>query len=120
MFYLILAPRLFSRFTISTTSQLYIRVDSAELKVDTSGVDPDALGGVEVVATGMRPNGGIVGPDGNSWDTAAESLHQVVTPAHPANFLFRITSEHGPVKDTLRLQVKYRTLHEGSNTSNIR
>jgi hypothetical protein len=53
--------RLFSRFTISTTSQLYIRVASAELGIDPTQADLEALGGVKVTSTGMRHKDGIVG-----------------------------------------------------------
>ncbi|KII88634.1 hypothetical protein PLICRDRAFT_110377 [Plicaturopsis crispa FD-325 SS-3] len=80
--------RLFSKFTISTTSHQHVRIRSAQLDCP----DED-LEGVTIAGCMSR---GIV----------------TVTPAQPANFLFHIDSTGGPVRESLRLLITYRMLRE--------
>jgi hypothetical protein len=82
---------LFSRFTISTTSQQYIRVRSANLIIPPS----EGTEGVKVFGAGPVSKDGIVCAPGTTSQTRVTSP-QIITPAHPANFVFRVTSENGP------------------------
>ncbi|KAG6836752.1 hypothetical protein H0H93_003831 [Arthromyces matolae] len=65
--------RLFSKFTISSTSHQHVRICAASLTTQ------DDLDGVKISATATK-NRGVV----------------TVTPAQPVNFLFHIDSKHGP------------------------
>ncbi|KAG1756516.1 trafficking protein particle complex subunit 10 [Suillus paluster] len=80
--------RLFSKFTISTTSHQYVRISSTELQ------GPPSLDGVKI--SGCRPSRPVV----------------TVTPEHPVNFLFSIESSNGPVLEPLNLVIKYRILRD--------
>ncbi|KAF8061615.1 trafficking protein particle complex subunit 10 [Lyophyllum atratum] len=82
--------RLFSKFTISTTSHQHVRICAAHLMTQEGGVD-----GVEIVPCVTR-NRGVV----------------TVTPSQPVNFLFYIDSVHGPVRESLNLLIRYRMLRE--------
>lgn len=82
--------RLFSQFTVSTTSHQFVRIKEAELSV--VGSNPD---GVQVEGRDPGQNKIIT-----------------VTPAQPGNFLFRLISKHGPVRDSLRLSIKYNMLRD--------
>ncbi|KAI0053990.1 hypothetical protein FA95DRAFT_1529824 [Auriscalpium vulgare] len=81
--------RLFSKFTISTTSYQHVRVSSARLKV----ID----GGKPLRISGADP-----------------SRHQImtITPARPVDFLFQLDSENGGVPDPLLLSIRYRMLRD--------
>ncbi|KAH7923870.1 hypothetical protein BV22DRAFT_1113164 [Leucogyrophana mollusca] len=81
--------RLFSKFTISTTTHQHVRISSACLEGPEGGLE-----GVKI--TGCRPSHAIV----------------TVTPDHAAKFLFSIESPNGPVSDPLYLVIKYRMLRE--------
>ncbi|KAG2157362.1 trafficking protein particle complex subunit 10 [Suillus clintonianus] len=80
--------RLFSKFTISTTSHQHVRISSTELQ------GPRSLDGVKI--SGCRPNRPVVN----------------VTPEHAVNFLFSIESSNGPVLEPLNLVIKYRVLRD--------
>ncbi|KAG6918038.1 hypothetical protein DXG01_016893 [Tephrocybe rancida] len=82
--------RLFSKFTISTTSHQHVRIRAAHLMTQEEGLD-----GVKISSTTTK-NRGVV----------------TVTPVQPANFLFHIDSIHGPVREPLNLLVRYRMLRE--------
>ncbi|KAI9510228.1 trafficking protein particle complex subunit 10 [Russula earlei] len=77
--------RLFSRFTISSAAQQYIRVSSATLE--------DA----------MTTEG---------FPSLVRSHNRTITPARPAHFLFELVSQHGRVLDPLSLCIKYRMLRD--------
>ncbi|KAJ7098036.1 trafficking protein particle complex subunit 10 [Mycena belliarum] len=82
--------RLFSKFTVSTTSHQHVRIAAAHLQIPAGGLD-----GVKVVACS---------PQARSVVT--------VTPAQPANFLFYLDSVNGPVRDSLKFRISYRMLRE--------
>ncbi|KAG5354260.1 hypothetical protein C0989_003777 [Termitomyces sp. Mn162] len=82
--------RLFSKFTISTTSHQHVRICAAELMTQKDGLD-----GVKISSTATK-NRSVV----------------TVTPAQPVNFLFHIDSAHGPVHESLILRIRYRMLRE--------
>ncbi|KAJ7940762.1 trafficking protein particle complex subunit 10 [Mycena leptocephala] len=82
--------RLFSKFTISTTSHQHVRISAAQLQIPEGGLD-----GLKVVACS---------PQARSVVT--------VTPAQPANFLFYLDSVNGPVRDSLKFRISYRMLRE--------
>ncbi|EGO20910.1 hypothetical protein SERLADRAFT_452051 [Serpula lacrymans var. lacrymans S7.9] len=81
--------RLFSKFTVSTTTHQHVRIRSAQL------VNPEGeLESVKIA--GCRPGPQLV----------------TVTPAIPANFLFSMESSNGPVREALNLVIRYRLLRE--------
>ncbi|KAJ7452540.1 hypothetical protein B0H11DRAFT_2245998 [Mycena galericulata] len=82
--------RLFSKFTISTTSHQHVRISDAQLQMPKGGLD-----GVKIVACS---------PQARSVVT--------VTPTQPANFLFYLESVNGPVRDSLKFLISYRMLRE--------
>ncbi|KAJ7905373.1 trafficking protein particle complex subunit 10 [Mycena olivaceomarginata] len=82
--------RLFSKFTISTTSHQHVRISAAQLQIPDGGLD-----GLKVVACS---------PQARSVVT--------VTPAQPANFLFYLDSVNGPVGESLKFRISYRMLRE--------
>ncbi|KAF8212360.1 trafficking protein particle complex subunit 10 [Mycena galopus ATCC 62051] len=82
--------RLFSKFTISTTSHQHVRISDAQLQIPDGGLD-----GLKVVACS---------PQARSVVT--------VTPAQPANFLFYLDSVNGPVGESLKFRISYRMLRE--------
>ncbi|KAG5732737.1 Trafficking protein particle complex subunit 10 [Termitomyces sp. T112] len=82
--------RLFSKFTISTTSHQHVRICAAKLMTQKDGLD-----GVKISSTATK-NRSVV----------------TVTPAQPVNFLFHIDSAHGPVHESLILRIRYRMLRE--------
>ncbi|KAJ7470648.1 trafficking protein particle complex subunit 10 [Mycena latifolia] len=86
--------RLFSKFTISTTSHQHVRISGAQLQIPDGGLD-----GVKVVACS---------PQARSVVT--------VTPAQPANFLFYLDSVNGPVRESLKFRISYRMLREEVET----
>lgn len=81
--------RLFSRFTISTTTQQHVRISSARLLSA-----PDAEQGAKIL--GCHPS------------------HSVMTavPDRPVSYIFCIESDRGPVSDPLKLVISYRLLRE--------
>lgn len=81
--------RLISKFTVSTTSHQHVRIADASLDAPDGGID-----GVKITSCSARR--GVF----------------TVTPAQPANFLFALDSEHGPVRESLTLCIKYRMLRE--------
>ncbi|KAJ6547447.1 trafficking protein particle complex subunit 10 [Mycena capillaripes] len=81
--------RLFSKFTISTTSHQHVRISAAQLQIPDGGLD-----GLQVVACSPQPRS------------------VTVTPAQPANFLFYLDSVNGPVRDSLKFRISYRMLRE--------
>ncbi|KAI6109597.1 trafficking protein particle complex subunit 10 [Pisolithus sp. B1] len=83
-----LVNRLFSRFTISTTTQQHVRISSARL------LAPLGAQGVKIL--GCRPS------------------HSVMTavPDRPVSYIFCIESDRGPVLDPLELVISYRLLRE--------
>ncbi|TFK54963.1 hypothetical protein OE88DRAFT_1732249 [Heliocybe sulcata] len=82
-------PRLFSQFTVSTTSHQFVRIQSAQLSV--VGDNPD-----DVAIEGCGGTRNIV----------------TVTPVQPGNFLFRLISKHGLLQDPLRFTITYRMLRD--------
>ncbi|KAI6005747.1 trafficking protein particle complex subunit 10 [Pisolithus albus] len=78
--------RLFSRFTISTTTQQHVRISSARLH---------AAQGVKIL--GCRPS---------------HSVMQTAVPDRPVSYIFCIESDRGPVLDPLKLVISYRILRE--------
>ncbi|KAK7014963.1 trafficking protein particle complex subunit 10 [Favolaschia claudopus] len=82
--------RLFSKFTVSTTSHQHVRISDAQLQFPDGGLD-----GLKVVACS---------PQARSVVT--------VTPAQPANFLFYLDSANGPVGESLKFRISYRMLRE--------
>ncbi|KAA1469549.1 hypothetical protein DENSPDRAFT_857972 [Dentipellis sp. KUC8613] len=84
--------KLFSKFTISTTSYQHIRLSVARLET------------IDGPAEGLTISG--TSPEHRKITT--------ITPARPANFLFRIESQH--VRDSLRLCIKYRMLRDEVET----
>ncbi|KIM80718.1 hypothetical protein PILCRDRAFT_821974 [Piloderma croceum F 1598] len=82
--------RLFSKFTVSTTSHQHVRIASAELEYPKTG-----LHGVKI-ASCLPSKRGVI----------------TVTPSQPASFLFSIDSTEGPVRESLSLLIKYRLLRE--------
>ncbi|GLB35442.1 putative trafficking protein particle complex subunit 10, TRAPPC10 [Lyophyllum shimeji] len=82
--------RLFSKFTISTTSHQHVRICAAHLTTQGGGLE-----GVSIVRCATKKRGVVT-----------------VTPAQPVNFLFHIDSVHGPVRESLNLLIRYRMLRE--------
>ncbi|TFK72158.1 hypothetical protein BDN72DRAFT_836546 [Pluteus cervinus] len=83
-------PKLLSRFTISTTTQQFVRIADAQLVLPEEGAD-----GLKI-QNSMTRNRSVL----------------TVTPAQPANFLFQLESTGGAIRDPLSLVVKYRMLRE--------
>ncbi|KAF7322882.1 hypothetical protein HMN09_00067600 [Mycena chlorophos] len=82
--------RLFSRFTVSTTSHQHVRIADAQLQLPPGGLE-----GVNVVACSPQSRGVVT-----------------VTPAQPANFLFFTESSNGPVRESVKFKISYRMLRE--------
>ncbi|KAH9934671.1 trafficking protein particle complex subunit 10 [Fomitopsis serialis] len=82
--------RLFSRFTLSTTSHQHVRIRSAELK--PSGQD---LNSVKVVSCQSQKPAVVT-----------------VTPAQSGQFLFQLDTVRGKARDPLKLHITYRMLRE--------
>ncbi|OCH95045.1 hypothetical protein OBBRIDRAFT_788779 [Obba rivulosa] len=82
--------RLFTRFTLSTTSHQHIRIRRAELMSTSPG-----SGGIKVT-----------GCISQSSDVVT------ITPVQPAKFLFRLDSDSGHARDPLRLRIEYRMFRE--------
>ncbi|KAI0093548.1 trafficking protein particle complex subunit 10 [Irpex rosettiformis] len=81
--------RLFTRFTLSSTTHQYIRVKSLELTADGEGDDLK-------ITKSLAQNSRIT----------------TVTPAQPGRFLFQLDSRQGPGAEFVRLRIKYRMLRE--------
>ncbi|KAH8829685.1 trafficking protein particle complex subunit 10 [Flagelloscypha sp. PMI_526] len=79
--------KLFSKFTISTTTSQHVRMSAADLS-------PPPDSGVQIVPCSM---------DGRILS---------ITPSQPAVFLFMTVSEGGPPPDSLYLRVTFRMLRE--------
>ncbi|KAK0228424.1 hypothetical protein IW262DRAFT_607322 [Armillaria fumosa] len=77
--------RLFTKFTISTASHQHVRIARVELDPSDGGVKARSCGSSRVIT---------------------------VTPAQPAHFLFCIDGSDGPVRESMRLRVKFRMLRE--------
>ncbi|KAF8229518.1 hypothetical protein L208DRAFT_1439127 [Tricholoma matsutake] len=82
--------RLFSKFTISTTSHQHVRIASAHLNIPEDGLD-----GVKIVTPSTK-NRPVV----------------TVTPSQPVNFICYIESANGPVREPLNFLIRYRILRE--------
>ncbi|KAI0362291.1 hypothetical protein OH77DRAFT_1416520 [Trametes cingulata] len=81
--------RLFTRFTLSTTSHQHVRVRSTHL------LSPNEADGVKVTSC-MGQKSSVV----------------TITPAQPGRFLFQMDASRGQVRDPLKLQISYRMLRE--------
>ncbi|EIW60047.1 uncharacterized protein TRAVEDRAFT_164477 [Trametes versicolor FP-101664 SS1] len=81
--------RLFTRFTLSTTSHQHVRVRSTKL------LSPNEADGVKVTSC-MSQKPSVV----------------TITPAQPGRFLFQMDASRGQVRDPLKLQISYRMLRE--------
>ncbi|KAK0459605.1 uncharacterized protein EV420DRAFT_1307323 [Desarmillaria tabescens] len=79
--------RLFTKFTISTASHQHVRIARVELDPEDSGV--------KVISS-----------------TCGRSRVITVTPGQPAHFLFCIDGSDGPVRESMRLRVRFRMLRE--------
>ncbi|KAF7304837.1 hypothetical protein MKEN_01197800 [Mycena kentingensis (nom. inval.)] len=83
--------RLFTEFTVSTTSHQHVRISDAQVQLPDGGIQ-----GVKV--TPCSPNRRSV---------------VTVTPTQSAKFLFLTESEHGPVREeVVTLNISYRMLRE--------
>ncbi|KAI0780765.1 trafficking protein particle complex subunit 10 [Trametes elegans] len=81
--------RLFTRFTLSTTSHQHVRVRSTHL------LSPNESDGVKVTKC-MAQKPSVV----------------TITPAQPGRFLFQMDASRGQVRDALKLRIEYRMLRE--------
>ncbi|KAI8998488.1 trafficking protein particle complex subunit 10 [Trametes punicea] len=81
--------RLFTRFTLSTTSHQHVRVRSTQL------LSPNEADGVKVTSC-----------------LTQKSSVMTITPAQPGRFLFQMDANRGQVRDPLQLQISYRMLRE--------
>ncbi|RDB24044.1 Trafficking protein particle complex subunit 10 [Hypsizygus marmoreus] len=100
--------RLFSKFTISTTTHQHVRISAAQLNAPEGGLD-----GVKIVPCATKNRGVVESPFSKSrLECDAMGFFKTVTPAQPANFLFYIDSAHGPVRESLNLLIRYRMLRE--------
>ncbi|KAI0831480.1 trafficking protein particle complex subunit 10 [Trametes gibbosa] len=81
--------RLFTRFTLSTTSHQHVRIRSTCLLL------PDEADGVEITSC-----------------IAQKPSVVTITPAQPGRFLFQMDASRGQVRDALKLQISYRMLRE--------
>ncbi|KAI0665103.1 trafficking protein particle complex subunit 10 [Cubamyces menziesii] len=79
--------RLFTRFTLSSTSHQHVRVRSTHL------LSPNEADGVKVTSC-MAQKPSVV----------------TITPAQPGRFLFQMDASRGQVRDPLKLQISYRML----------
>jgi len=84
--------RLFSRFTISATTRQHIRIKHVDL----------------------QPVGGLEGVTISSCRPCLSAA--TVTPEMPARYLFSLTSDKGPVTESLYLVISYRLLREEVET----
>ncbi|CAK5277454.1 unnamed protein product, partial [Mycena citricolor] len=82
--------KLFSQFTISTTSHQHVRISDAHLQAPAEGLD-----GLRIVACSSGSRNVLT-----------------VTPAQPTNFLFCLDSASGSVHDSLRFRIRYRMLRD--------
>ncbi|KAI0647217.1 trafficking protein particle complex subunit 10 [Trametes meyenii] len=81
--------RLFTRFTLSTTSHQHVRVRSTRLLLQNE------TDGVKVTSC-----------------VAQKPSVVTITPAQPGRFLFQMDASRGQVRDALKLQISYRMLRE--------
>ncbi|KAI9065113.1 hypothetical protein FKP32DRAFT_1674998 [Trametes sanguinea] len=81
--------RLFTRFTLSTTSHQHVRVRSTHL------LSPNEADGVKVTSC-----------------LAQKPSVVTITPVQPGRFLFQMDASRGQVRDPLKLQISYRMLRE--------
>ncbi|KAF9246256.1 trafficking protein particle complex subunit 10 [Melanogaster broomeanus] len=81
--------RLFSKFTISATTNQHVRLYSADLRAPSQD-----FAGVKI--SGCHPRHAVM----------------TVVPEHSVNYLFSVESEHGPVIEPLHLVILYRMLRE--------
>ena len=120
-----LAPRLFTRFSVSTTSNQHVRIRSAKLVPES-----DPPGQLRISPCTPRSSDILV-----RWLILAppcpfSTFFKTVTPAHPASFLFKIESDVGRgaqcinicpptsftpvvVGETLKLRIVYREFRKG-------
>ena len=117
--------RLFTRFTLTTTTHQHVRVKSTELQLtkEDSGVTikKGSLNGHEAVVSVSLPTEKIF----------ALIVVKTVTPAQPGKFLFQLDSRVGQgtctlrrmdrcahtfvaVRDPLHLRITYRVFREGA------
>ncbi|GJE95190.1 trafficking protein particle complex subunit 10 [Phanerochaete sordida] len=82
--------RLFTRFTLSTTSHQHIRIKGTELRSTNANDD------------GLKITKSIV----------QQSRVVTVTPEQPGRFLFQLDSKKGKERDPLHLHITYRMLRE--------
>ncbi|KAI0736997.1 trafficking protein particle complex subunit 10 [Fomitopsis betulina] len=82
--------RLFSRFTLSTTSHQHVRIRSAELKPSREDADS-----IQVLSCQSR-----------------KSAIVTVTPAQSGQFLFQLDTVRSKARDPLKLYITYRMLRE--------
>ncbi|KIP08175.1 hypothetical protein PHLGIDRAFT_88626 [Phlebiopsis gigantea 11061_1 CR5-6] len=82
--------RLFTRFTLSSTSHQHVRIKSTELR--STNADEDGL----KIFKGIAPQSRVI----------------TVTPEQSAKFLFQLDSMKGKDRDPLRFQITYRILRE--------
>ena len=85
-----LTPRLFTRFSVSTTSNQHVRIGSAKL-VPESG----SPGQLRISPCTPRSSGILVRCLSPVLSCFLSTSFKTVTPAQPANFLFKIESDIG-------------------------
>ncbi|KAF8894667.1 trafficking protein particle complex subunit 10 [Infundibulicybe gibba] len=91
--------RLFSKYTISTTSHQHVRILSASLSVP-----PDkGLDDLKIVSCPTQPR----------------VASQTITPSQSVNFLFYTESPGGPVKESLDFTIHYRMLRDESRVDQV-
>ncbi|KAI0636805.1 trafficking protein particle complex subunit 10 [Trametes polyzona] len=81
--------RLFTRFTLSSTTHQHVRVRTTHL------LSPNEADGVKVTSC-----------------IAQKPTVVTITPAQPGRFLFQMDASRGQVRDALKLQISYRMLRE--------
>ncbi|KAI6045646.1 trafficking protein particle complex subunit 10 [Pisolithus marmoratus] len=99
--------RLFSRFTISTTTQQHVRISSARLLMPLAA--QEGIKYLEVVQ--VIPSWSVKLP--NLLQRPLVLQHsQTAVPDRPVSYIFCIESDRGPVLDPLKLVISYRLLRE--------
>lgn len=94
-----LAPRLFTRFSVSTTSNQHVRIRSAKLVPES-----DSPGQLRISPCTPRSSDILVRWFITTPTWPLSTSFKTVTPAHPASFLFKIESDVGRGAECINLR----------------
>ncbi|KAJ7273596.1 trafficking protein particle complex subunit 10 [Mycena haematopus] len=99
--------RLFSKFTISTTSHQHVRISAAQLQIPDGGLD-----GLKVVACSPQARSVVVGFVFDGRYIVGSGPTSDCHTGSTCQFLFYLDSVNGPVGESLKFRISYRMLRE--------